>query len=81
MTTEESAARSAHIAKDLRDRAYSSRVSQGRLALAAGVSRSAVNEHLNGRTPIVMSVFLDYCDALGVEPETILRAAQDAARK
>lgn len=81
MTTEQSAAVTVKIAEELRALAFKKRVSQGSLAKAAGLSRSAVNEHLNARTPIPMPVFLDYCQVLGEDPAAVLRAAQEAASK
>lgn len=81
MTTEQSAAITAKIAGRLRASAYDRHISQGKLAEAAGLSRSAVNEHLNGRRPIPMPVFLDYCRALGLDAVAVLQDAQDAASK
>lgn len=76
MTTEKTARVTAHIAGQLRVLAFQRRVSQQAIASRSGLSRSAVNEYLNGRKVIPMSAYLNICDALDVDSVAILAAAQ-----
>lgn len=73
MTTENAARSVARVAAFLRLEAYSRSVSQGSIAEAAGVSRSAMNEYLNGRMTLPLGTFFDICFALGLEPDEVLR--------
>lgn len=76
MTTEESERVTAYIAERLRVMAFSQRVSQGEIGKRAGLSRSAVNEYLNGKAPIPLSAFIDICAAIGAKADEVLADAQ-----
>lgn len=79
MTTDKAAKITAAIANRLRVEAFNRRVSQGALAETVGVSRSAINEYLNGKSPIPLAAYLDMCDRLGLDSEDVLREAFKAA--
>lgn len=79
MTTEQSARVTAYMAERLRAEAFGRRISQGAIAEKISLSRSAVNEYLNGRTQIPIGVYLDICAAIGLDAEGIMREARESA--
>lgn len=78
MTTEQAEKYAKQIAGRLRAEAFARRVSQGAIAQAAGVSRSTINEYLNGHTPIPMGAYLDICTALNISPQGLIAEIQDS---
>lgn len=76
MTTAEAERYGKQLAEFLRLRALNLRVSQQRLAEAAGVTRQTMNDWLNGKTFISITALIDVCPLLNLTPAQALEAAK-----
>ena len=75
MATDSAVETTQFIATYLRNKAYYNRIAQGVIAERAQLSRSAVNDYLNGNVEMRLTAFLDVCAAIGVNPDDVVRAA------
>lgn len=80
MTTSESARINRRVSERLRSAAFERRVTQASIAQRAKLSRSAVNEYLNGHKDMPFPAFLDICAAVGLDPHVLLSEVQDELR-
>ena len=51
-------------------------MSQAKLAAAVGVGREAMNNYLNGKREMPITIFLRVADTLGVTPQWIFQEAE-----
>lgn len=60
------------VASNLRAELSRRRISQETFAEMAGISRSSLNQRLNGRTVLDLAELEQFADLLGIEPAKLL---------
>lgn len=75
MTTQEAERFNALVGALLRSKASFQKVSVAALARKAGIERTVLTRYLDGKRVMPLAVLYDVCDALALDPQSVMAEA------